>query len=323
MGAGLASVLAPVARGWQLISSLPIVSRELASRLAGSWVSILMFRRPITCLLHEIFALGTRAQSDGRDVVPLPRRVADELVLASALVPLCFTDIAVPYSNRIYATDASLNWGAVTSLPIEPELGKFLWLGGDRKGGYTRLDHKSRAMLRALGEEAENHCDDHLLNASQRTIEFVFDFVEICGGSGVVPKKVAVLGLSVCTPIDLSRSPHFELTNLDLLWWILGLVRPSARHNILLLGPMNSHLDLTGLMKKFFWEHFDFSIFSHLLDFFPISQAIIARAEQIVQDGHGLQLGNFCLALVLRKQSLPIACLAVHIERSSLFDSAP
>jgi hypothetical protein len=56
----------------------------------------------MTCLLHEIFAFGTRAASDGREVVSLPRSVADELVLASALVTLCYTDISVPYSNRIF-----------------------------------------------------------------------------------------------------------------------------------------------------------------------------------------------------------------------------
>ena len=231
-GAGVVSVSAPVEKRFALaalslrVAQLPIISREVAARLAGSWISILMFRRPMTCLLHHFFGLGAKSADEAREVVPLTRKHADELVVAAALSPLCFADVSVRYNNRIYATDASLTRGAVVSRAAPEEVVKTLWLGGDRKGGYTKLDSEVRSILRGVGE-----ADDEALHAPEmfespaRTIDFSFDFVEICGGSGVVSKRAAELGLSVCTPIDISRSKHFDLVNLDLLWWILGMIR--------------------------------------------------------------------------------------------------
>ena len=116
--------------------------------------------------------------------------------------------------------------GAVVSRLADERIVKTLWLGGGRKGGYTRLDGEARAMLRSLGEaEDEDLATSEMLCQPSRTIEFSFDFVEICGGSGVVSKRAAELGLIVCTLIDISRSKHFDLVNLDLLWWILGMIQ--------------------------------------------------------------------------------------------------
>eukprot|EP00435_Cladocopium_sp_Y103_P023047 s3468_g5.t1 len=231
-GAGVITASAPLEKRFALASlslrlaQLPVISREIASRVAGSWISVLMFRRPMTCLLHHLFALGAKSTKEARDVVPLRRSVADELVLASALSPLCFTDLSTPYAEKIYATDASLSKGAITSMSVSAELSEIAWLGGDRKGGYTKLEEGARVALRAVGEYDENDLQaEEPCFAPCKTIDFSFDFVEICGGSGIVSQKAARLGLNVCTPIDISRSPHFDLKNLDLLWWILGMIK--------------------------------------------------------------------------------------------------
>eukprot|EP00435_Cladocopium_sp_Y103_P003960 s4316_g1.t1 len=235
-GAGVVSASAPLEKRFSLaalslrIACLPIISRDIASRLAGSWISTLMFRRPMTCLLHTLFSFGVSDEKEARDVLQLPRKTADELVLASALSALCFTDLSTPYSQKIYATDASLARGAVCSCVVDEEISKLVWLGGDRKGGYTKLDSNERAILRSVGEFEEETFEEgertggHLFGP-YKTVEFIFDFVEICGGSGSVSAKAAQLGLSVCPPIDLSNSPHFDLTNIDLLWWILGMIK--------------------------------------------------------------------------------------------------
>ena len=55
LGSGIVSVSAPVAKHVALaslslrVAHLPCISRCLASRLAGSWISALMFRRPDLC----------------------------------------------------------------------------------------------------------------------------------------------------------------------------------------------------------------------------------------------------------------------------------
>ena len=55
-------------------------------------------------------------------------------------------------------------------------------------------------------------------------MEFSFDAVEICGGSGVLSKALAAEGLTVCPPIDLSYSKHFDLRDLRLLEGIFDMI---------------------------------------------------------------------------------------------------
>lgn len=98
------------------ISRLPCISKSLAARIAGNWVSIFMYRRPLCCILNHIFAFGSKSLDDADDVVPLPRKVAEELALAGVFGLAALCDISVPYDKRIYATDASSSKGAFTSL---------------------------------------------------------------------------------------------------------------------------------------------------------------------------------------------------------------
>ena len=240
--AGLVTVAAPAEKRFPLaalslrIASLPIVSRGLASKLAGSWISTLMFRRPMTCILHRLFGLGARDTGEGNNVVPLSRAVADELVVASVFSILCFTDISVRYDPKIYATDASLSCGAITSTVVSDEITRALWLAGDKKGAYSKLDNDAHAILRALGEADDQDPSTTAIASVPRSIDFAFDFVEICGGSGGVSKAAAGLGLIVCTPIDISHSSSFDIADLDLVWWILGMLK-SGRFRSMMLEP--------------------------------------------------------------------------------------
>jgi hypothetical protein len=54
--------------------------------------------------------------------------------------------------------------------------------------------------------------------------DFRFDAVEICGGSGVLSAALIKEGLTACTPIDLSRSEHFNLQNIKLTDWIVQMI---------------------------------------------------------------------------------------------------
>ena len=75
-------------------------------------------------------------------------------------------------------------------------------------------------------EEIETlQCSNIHIAKPSRGLEFSFDLVEICGGSGVLSEEASKLGLIVCTPIDLSRSPYFNLVDEKLLYWILGMIK--------------------------------------------------------------------------------------------------
>ena len=69
-----------------------------------------------------------------------------------------------------------------------------------------------------------------MLNLFQRTfqgfkaLDFAFDVVEVCGGSGILSKALAEQGLRVCPPIDLSSSPHYDITDVKLLDWIFQMI---------------------------------------------------------------------------------------------------
>ena len=66
---------------------------------------------------------------------------------------------------------------------------------------------------------------DGLLQSSPApSIDFSFDVVEICGGSGVLSDALSREGLSVCVPIDLSRSPEFDITHVRLLEWVMFML---------------------------------------------------------------------------------------------------
>ncbi len=69
------------------VAALPIIPRGLASRLSGTWTSVLMFRHCLVSVLDGIYKLGPGVIYGKREdeVLLLPRQTAEELVLASVL----------------------------------------------------------------------------------------------------------------------------------------------------------------------------------------------------------------------------------------------
>ena len=176
------------------IASMPMVTRALASRLAGNWTSILMFRRPPCCLLDKIFSLGLRTSHDAQDVVALPRVVAEEIVLASVLSFVAITDISAPYDDHVYATDASSKKGGITEAKV-----KSFGLG-DRKGSYTMLDNPARSALKRLGVDVDDSPVAEDFGSPAKSLDFCFDFVEICGALELSQSKQLFLDFQFALP---------------------------------------------------------------------------------------------------------------------------
>ena len=94
-------------------ASLKGISSQLAARLSGSWVSVLLYRRPLSSIVSDLFAVGAGAEMNLENVVvPLTRKVSQELAMLAAVVPLLVTDVSAPVDREIFATDASLQKGA-------------------------------------------------------------------------------------------------------------------------------------------------------------------------------------------------------------------
>ena len=99
---------------------LPATSDALHACIMGSWTSAFAFPQPCFCAFSEAFSLTPLGQIDSENpkVIPLPRKVAEELLLAAALAPLACADVAAPFSAELFATDASERKGAICSAPF-------------------------------------------------------------------------------------------------------------------------------------------------------------------------------------------------------------
>lgn len=116
---------------------LPAISEKLASRISGSWVSVLLYRRCTSSVVKKFFFLAAVSDEEGV-VVPLNQQVAEEITVLACLAPLAAVDISAPVQKKVYATDASLKKGAVTARRVSQHTAEIWWLDGDKKGGYTR-----------------------------------------------------------------------------------------------------------------------------------------------------------------------------------------
>lgn len=126
----------------------PFLSGRLGGVLASSWTSVFGFQRPLLVILEELFQLSNIAEDQYH---PLTRKQADELVLAGILAPLAETNLAAQVESRIFAMDASPSHGAVCHVDVPEQVAESLWVTGERRGGYTRLETKARTALRGLG----------------------------------------------------------------------------------------------------------------------------------------------------------------------------
>ena len=231
---GLVLVGAPLAKrlGLSVISlraaALPVISSKLASRLSGSWVSTLLYRRCVSSVVKDFFSLAA-LHDETEQVFKLPRSCASELTILSCLVPLIVSDVSAPVSRTVYATDASLQKGAIVKTDVPLDVAKCLWLDGDRKGNYTKLDNGFRAALKSI-EEYDDSLDEQLADVlrpgvcPEKPPLFRFDFVEVCGGAGKVSKELALRGYVIAPILDLSFSLQYNLVNIDLLNWLVYML---------------------------------------------------------------------------------------------------
>ena len=153
---GLVTAGAPKAKRLSLssislsLAALPCTAGELHSCLLGGWVSAFIYRRPLMATFQKAFALcpNQASSADALEPVPLPRRIADELVLAAALSPLAVADLAAPWEEKVYATDSSEEGAAIVWAPLSANTAALVWRASDRKGASTKLLSRLQAAVR-------------------------------------------------------------------------------------------------------------------------------------------------------------------------------
>ena len=128
-------------------ASLPALSISLLKTLAGSWISVLTFRRRTLCLLQEVYRLQHACSSSG--LVGTTCALRRELFTLCALAPLLRTDMRASTSGYLVASDASDDLGAFLSAQVSYPLARELRRHTPVKGLWSKLLSPSEALLRS------------------------------------------------------------------------------------------------------------------------------------------------------------------------------
>lgn len=232
---GIATLGSPLAKrlslSWLTLQSTRLSHTTDALHLCvlGGWTSMLMYRRPMMSILSTCHPLVDACSIDSSHprLVPLPRRVADELTVLSVLAPVMMSDLAAPFAHEVFSTDASDSKGAITSTEVSPVVAQTLWRTGRSKGAYTRLKTQYEQIVERLGlkEDVGSYEDvedplDYPMPSAKRPLAFRYDFLEVYAGSSRVTQAMEQLGYVVGPPIDIAFSDELDMTLTRVVSWI-------------------------------------------------------------------------------------------------------
>ena len=113
------------------------------SRLLGSWIHILLFRRPLLVVLGAAF----RVRPVGAAPFDLEPDVLNELLLLRLLAPAACTNLRADILTQIFAVDASPTGAGACSATVGPAVGRELYRHVESRGVYIRLASPSSALL--------------------------------------------------------------------------------------------------------------------------------------------------------------------------------
>ena len=215
--------------------------------------ALICFRKCNMAIFQEIFKVIPAEELDTAHphLRTLSRRAAEEWVLSGILLPVTVSDLLVGLHPWLYASDASLSMGAVCEAPLEEKAAQVLWQSGDFKGARTCLEPWQHHTLKACFDwEAEDlkealgggdMLDGAELHESfggvSKPLAMRYDFLEVCGGSGVVSEQMNLLGFVVGPIIDLSFSRQYDLTQPRLFEWLVFMIREGRLRSLMLEPP--------------------------------------------------------------------------------------
>ena len=225
------------------LSRLTHTSDALHASLLGGWTSCMMYRRQLTCIFdhaYKCFNLSL-VDKDKPRLKPLPRPVAQELCIAAVLAPLMASNLAARTLPKAFATDASDKSGAYVEADIDIDLAKTLLRTGARKGGYHRMMNREEALKKKLDEFYEDEIEEDrqgwCKSHPSKPLALHYHFIEVCGGAGKITKCLADIGWTCGPVLDLERSPHFDLSNVEVLSWIYFMLEQGRLYAVFIAPP--------------------------------------------------------------------------------------
>ena len=245
---GVVSLGAPYAKRLGLgllsaaVASLRQTSDAVIASVVGSWVSILLYRRPLMSVMNQLFQVvpPDELNTEVPMLRPLRRAAAEELQVLAVLAPITCSNLAVPFGREIYATDASNLGGGIAFAEADEAVVKVGWRSADRKGRNLPMMRRSQAILASHDADFEELPLDDIKGYEEqvgRPLGLHFDFIEICGGVGSVTKAMIGKGFC-CGPIfDLSHSKQFDLKTKKVVEWVLFMLESDRLQSVMIEPP--------------------------------------------------------------------------------------
>ena len=115
-----------------------LTTRRLLQCLLGSWIHVLLFRRPV-------FAAGANF---GPKMSP---RCLNELLVLLLLGPVVQADLRVGVANELFMMDASPTGGAICKVPVSSCTAEEIWRHTELRGFHTKLESGAGEVLSELG----------------------------------------------------------------------------------------------------------------------------------------------------------------------------
>ena len=226
-------------------AALRSTSDALWSSVIGSWISVLMYRRPCMAVLDEVFKVIPAEELDTLNprLRHLPRRAAEELLVLAALSPVVSSNLATEFAEEIFAADASNLMGGATVASVSEEVAKLVWRSSEQKADNVPMLRKGEAVLAAHDSlfeekpfERTEEVDEQVQHPA-RPVALSFQFVEICGGAGVVTKALSKQGIVVGPVLDISFSKQYDLKQARVIQWVIYLLEEDRLDSFLMAPP--------------------------------------------------------------------------------------
>ena len=175
------------------VASLRTTSDAVIASVVGSWVSVLLYRRPLMAVMNHLFQVIPPEELDTERSVlrPLRRSAAEELQILAVLAPVAMSNLAVPFSKEIYATDASNTGGGIAVADADEDVVKMAWRSADRKGGNVPLMRRTQAIIASHDVDFEEIPDDeeHKVIGASVSRPIGLHWWLGCGDKGPHPKR--------------------------------------------------------------------------------------------------------------------------------------
>eukprot|EP00435_Cladocopium_sp_Y103_P028739 s1351_g7.t1 len=221
------------------LCSLAYTTDVLHLCLLGGWVSLLTYRRPMMAILAKSYHVvdQNKIDSNAPCLVRLSRSVANELLLLAVLMPLAVSDLGAAYYPKVFATDASMNKGAICWADASERVIETLWKSCRSKGSNTRILSPAEVILRNNGMMAEEKLMQPSKHGPERPFAYDFDFLEIFSGASLVTDAVAKLGLTCGPPLDIGISEEYNMSLQHVISWVTYLLAEKKLKAVMLSPP--------------------------------------------------------------------------------------